>query len=398
VKDALLPRLRGETEPAVTEPEVAPLKRLQDLAADLTAKATSIDASQFKQSLGDVVTKKSDLEGRKALVDHRTDIDSEIQRLSARAAIETARRATDTNTITRKCTALTRSHVTSLVRDQFTRESDRLHLERVTLNDLGGHKGKLRHKSALLGAKVPKPVVQVLSEGEQTALGLAGYFTEAHFDSSSSAMVLDDPVTSLDHIRRSHVATRLAQFAKDRQVVVFTHDITFVGDLSKAAEAENVPFAERCIQRRGDGVPGVCVEQYPWKARDVSKRLQDLDQQLAGIKRERASWSQDKYESECADWAGRLSETWERMISVEIVNPVVDRGTSEVRPKMFRLIARITENDDREFQESYSRCSQWARRHDKSPEVNYVAPEPDDMKRELDLVRTWFARVKKYRD
>jgi hypothetical protein len=398
VKDALLARIGGKTETTAVELEAAPLKELKDLVAELTAKAEAIDASQFKTTLADVVAKKNHLEGRKALSTRRDDIKAEVKRMAARSKIENARRETDTSVITKKCTALTRSHVTSLVRDQFTRESDRLHLERVTLNDLGGHKGKLRHKPALLGAKMPKPVSQILSEGEQTALGLAGYFTESHFDGSSSAMVLDDPVTSLDHIRRSHVATRLAQFAKDRQVIVFTHDITFVGDLSKAAEAENVPFAERCIHRRGDGVPGLCVDQYPWKVRDASKRLQDLDQQLAEIKRERANLNQDEYESKCADWAGRLSETWERLISVEIVNPVVDRGTSEVRPKMFRLLARITEDDNREFQESYGRCSLWARRHDKSPEVNYVAPDPGDMEQELAAVRTWFARVKKYRN
>lgn len=397
VKDALLARLNGETTPPVAAPEEPPLKALEDLAASLTVAARSIDATQFTKALDDVVAKKIEIEGRKALADRRADIEAEIRRLSARNAIETARRATDTTTITKKCTTLTRSHVTSLVRDQFTRETDRLRLERVTLNDLGGQKGKLRHKPALLGARIPKPVSQVLSEGEQTALGLAGYFTEAHFDGSKSAMVLDDPVTSLDHVRRSHVATRLAQFSKDRQVVIFTHDITFVGDLSKAAGAEDVSLTERCVQRRGDGVPGLCVEQYPWKARDVSKRLQDLDQQLAVIKRERTGWGQDQYESAVADWAGKLSETWERMISVEIANQVFDYGTSEVRPKMFRLFARITDDDDREFQESYGRCSQWARRHDKSPATNYVPPEPTEMEQELAAVRDWFARVKKYR-
>jgi hypothetical protein len=376
----------------------SPLTELETLASGLKAAATSIDASQFQKTLSELVTKLAELAGRKALTDHRADIEAEIRRLGDRDAIESARRATDTSTITKKCTALTRSHVTSLVRDQFTRETDRLHLERVTLNDLGGHKGKLRHKPALLGAKMPKPVAQVLSEGEQTALGLAGYFTEAHFDGSRSAMVLDDPVTSLDHVRRSHVAARLAQFSKDRQVIVFTHDITFVGDIIKAAEAENVTLTERCVQRRGDGVPGLCVTQYPWKARDVSKRLQDLDQQLAEIKHERSGWSQERYESAVAEWAGKLSETWERLISVEIVNQVFDHGTSEVRPKMFRLFARITDDDDRGFQESYSRCSQWARRHDKSPATNYVPPEPSDMEQELDHVRGWFARVKKYRN
>jgi hypothetical protein len=190
---ALLDRLDGghEVPSAVSAPPL--FTELETLASGLKAAATSIDASQFQKTLSELATKKGELEGRKALTDHRGDIEAEIKRLGDRDAIESARRATDTSTITKKCTALTRSHVTSLVRDQFTRETDRLHLERVTLNDLGGHKGKLRHKPALLGAKMPKPVAQVLSEGEQTALGLAGYFTETHFDGSKSAMVLDDP-------------------------------------------------------------------------------------------------------------------------------------------------------------------------------------------------------------
>jgi len=81
---------------------------------------------------------------------------------------------------------------------------------------------------------------------------------------------------------------------------------------------------------------------------------------------------------------------------VSLFNQVVDRGTSEVRPKKFRLLARITEVDDREFQESYGRCSLWARRHDKSPEVNYVPPQISEMEQELALVKSWFERVRKY--
>ena len=88
---------------------------------------------------------------------------------------------------------------------------------------------------------------------------------------------------------------------------------------------------------------------------------------MARIRRERDTWDQEGYEKECADWGGKLSEAWERLINLEIVYSVVDRGTSEVRPKMFKMLARITADDDREFQQSYGRCSAWARRHDKSP-------------------------------
>ena len=89
---------------------------------------------------------------------------------------------------------------------------------------------------------------------------------------------------------------------------------------------------------------------------------------------------------------------WERAINLEIVYSVVDPSTSEVRPKMFKVLARITDGDDREFQQSYGRCSAWARRHDKSPVTNYVAPEPDELAHELAVVKAWFERVRKYRN
>jgi hypothetical protein len=60
-------------------------------------------------------------------------------------------------------------------------------------------------------------------------------------------------------------------------------------------------------------------------------------------------WDQERYERETVDWAGRLSETWERLINMEVVGKIVDRGSQE-----FRVLARITENDDREFQSQTS--------------------------------------------
>jgi hypothetical protein len=318
--------------------------------------------------------------------------------LAERQKLEKAKRLTDTSGITRKSSELTDAHVTVLVRDRFIRESDRLQLERIELKNMGGKKGRLTHQPSLLGAVGRQPVQEVLSEGEQTALGLAGFFTEAYFDESRSALVLDDPVTSLDHVRRARVANRLAELSADRQVVVFTHDLTFVGDLAASAARRNVPFAERGIQRRGGKVPGLAVEEHPWKAKDVGRRLQELDQLLARIKKDRGTWNQDDYEKECAEWAGKLSETWERLVNLEIVYPLVDPGTSHIHPKMFRVLAKITAADDQEFQDSYARCSEWARRHDKSQGTNYVPPEPSELEGELALVRAWFARVKKYKN
>jgi energy-coupling factor transporter ATP-binding protein EcfA2 len=388
----------GPQDIAVPAPTFTPTDALRSAAAQSRAQAAAIDSSSFTSMLSDVRSKRDDLIGRRALLSVRAGVLTEVDRRRVRGQLEAAKRSTDTTGITRKSTELVREHVTALVRDRFTRESDRLKLERVTLQDVGGQKGQLRHRPAFLGAAQSADMARVLSQGEQTALGLAGYYTEAFFDSTQSSLVLDDPVDSMDHIRRSLVARRLAEFAADRQVIVFTHEITFVGDLRRAADHEGVRFTERSVERRGDGSPGVCLDQHPWKARDTRERLGKLAEGLARIKRDRTAWDQDVYEKETADWAGMLSETWERLINIEVVNQVVDRGTSEVRPKKFRLLARITEADDREFQESYGRCSFWARRHDKSPEINYMAPQISEMEQELHLVKSWFDRIRKYAD
>ncbi len=131
----------------------------------------------------------------------------------------------------------------------------------------------------------------------ETALGLAGFFTEAEFDSSKSALVLDDPVTSLDHVRREHVARRLAELSRDRQVIVFTHDVVFAGELLKNAEKQTVNVTTRSVVRQGN-VPGHVQPTLPWKAKDFKARYADLDVRLTKIEKERDSYAQEGWEEQ----------------------------------------------------------------------------------------------------
>jgi hypothetical protein len=63
-----------------------------------------------------------------------------------------------------------------------------------------------------------------------------------------------------------------------------------------------------------------------------------------------------------------------------------------------KVLARFSNDDDQVFQASYSRVSQWAKRHDKSVLINYVAPEIQALEIELSLVDSWFKRVKGYKN
>ena len=158
------------------------------------------------------------------------------------------------------------------------------------------------HQPKLVGARQEVKLPRVFSEGERTALGLAAFFTEAYLDGSKSALILDDPVTSLDHIRRGLVAARLATLAANRQVIMFTHDVAFVADLKREASAQGVSVAERSVTRsRSDKrKPGACSTNHPWKAKDVPMRawtsfeenwLESRRKALPGIRRHtRTPW------------------------------------------------------------------------------------------------------------
>ena len=313
---------------------------------------------------------------------------TEISRLKERKALEAAKTAAATGAITKKILELSEESITDVVRDAFTRETDRLRLERVTIARTRADKGALLHQPKLIGARQEVKLPRVFSEGERTALGLAAFFTEAYLDGSKSALILDDPVTSLDHIRRGLVAARLAALAANRQVIMFTHDVAFVADLKREAAGQGVSIAERSVtrSRADERKPGACSTKHPWKAKDVPARLDELRREVAHIRNDGPTWDQQTYEDKVAAWAGNLSETWERIFSQEIVGPILAEGGLEVRPIMVKIMARFSASDHTEFEASYSRLSQWAKRHDKSALVNYVAPDVADLETELENV------------
>ena len=385
------------TATAEAENVITRLRGAAREARDLTAGLGDPDVTRSRlHALG---AKRREIELLTQMRAARENIAAEIARLRVRRHLEDLKQAANTGPITRKIAELSADTITDVIRDRFTRETERLGLDRVTIAKTRASKGALLHQPKLVGARQSTTLARVFSEGERSALGLAAYFTEASLHELESALILDDPVTSLDHIHRERVANRLVDFAETRQVVVFTHDVAFVADLKVAATRKSIVIAERSVSRSraGERLPGLCADTHPWKARDVQARIGELRADLARLDKQSAEFDDRQYEDAVAGWAGKLSETWERIFSQEVVGQVLADGGLEVRPKMVRVLARFTNDDYLEFDGSYSRVSKWARRHDKSALVNYVAPSLIELENELELVDQWFKRVRRYK-
>ena len=133
--------------------------------------------------------------------------------------------------LTRSLTATSKLASEKLLNDDFEstfkKECKALCAPVVTL-DFPGRKGQPARRKSL----TPEHRLSAtLSEGEQKVIALADFVAEATLRRSSTPIVLDDPVTSLDYKRLEHVVDRLVQLSETRQVIVFTHNVWFTMEL-----------------------------------------------------------------------------------------------------------------------------------------------------------------------
>lgn len=167
---------------------------------------------------------------------------------------------------------------------------------------------------------------KVLSEGEQTAAALADFLTEVELNGACVGVIFDDPVTSMDHVRKESIAQRLVTEADRRQVVVFTHDIMFTNYLATAAEEKGVAFAGRTVWRDGANSPGAIDrlafphEHYEGAAHDRAKVHYELARTLAGAPQ------RDALEKAC----GSLRTAYEDFIQKRLFNNVVRRWRENI--------------------------------------------------------------------
>lgn len=359
-------------------------------------QAHRVNVEEFAKQLRQAEAQERQLCDQIAMHDGWQLIEDERTRLQAKEKLEKKLSETNTASITKKVGELTRAYVTQEADEFFTREAQNLGLEHVRFRATSARQGSQFHRTEFRDARSGTKLTDVLSEGEQTSLGFVGFLTEAHFDASKSALIFDDPVSSLDHMKRESVARRIVELAKERQVVVFTHDVAFTMLLRKAADEIAVPYATRGIEKRRKAEPGYTTEHHPWIAKDAAQRVDKLKQEVAALRRQEKGMPGEDYQRETEKIAGDMSQTWERIISQVIAEPLVDFVSLEVRVGKLRIIGRVTEQDVKTYDDSYGRISAWASRHDPNPALNYVPPTVEELKSEIDVIEDWLNRVKKY--
>lgn len=229
--------------------------------------------------------------------------------------------------VTSKQKALAKELVAQGFIVKFTENCTALQLKLPVQFKFAGEAGTTDRKIEIANAEMTGvDPSQVLSEGEQTVAALADFLTEVELNGACTGVIFDDPVTSMDHVRKESIAQRLVTEADRRQVVVFTHDIMFTNYLATAAEKKGVAFTGRTVWRDGANSPGAIDrlafphEHYEGAAHDRAKGHYELARTLAGEPQ------RDALEKAC----GSLRTAYEDFIQKRLFNNVVRRWRENI--------------------------------------------------------------------
>jgi hypothetical protein len=220
---------------------------------------------------------------------------------------------------------------------------------------------------------------EVLSEGEQKTIALCEFLTELQLDTTVAPVVFDDPVNSLDHLIIQDVAKRLVDLSKQRQVIVFTHNViffnAFFGWQSHLLYRGNTDFKFYDVisnsQQTGiltDGAPINSLSTYRGKVSTICNN---------GIG--------DRNENEvAAEGYDYLRTSLELLVSKKIFQDVVDRYRPNLIMTLFPAVkGDKIEEHKAEIDTMFGRASGFIRAHS-HPEEQYAPPTINDLKADFE--------------
>lgn len=330
---------------------------------------------------------------RDALKDRRKLSDDLAVVLARLADLEERRKllgccdVVETGSVSRQMTSLRRSLVMENLEKRIVSEIEALALTHIpfAVNDRS-QDGQSYFEVGLNAAKAT-PNSKVLSEGEQRALALACFLAEVGGDTSRQGMIIDDPVSSLDHVRIRRVAARLVkEAAAGRQVIIFTHNLLFFNEVIDAAAQANpsVPLVRNYINKSESAGFGLISEtDEPWIAQSVTKRVETLRVRLKGFD-DVNDYTTDVWRRTAKDFYTDLRETWERLVEEVLLGKVVERFNSDVKTQSLRMVV-VEDEDHKQVYWAMKRVSERSG-HDMAAGKAIPVPTPAEMKSDLDVI------------
>ena len=373
----------------------SPIQELVDLEGYHRKYADQIEVTSNPEARAKLFGELEDLRDRSKVDALLPYVDAEIKRLRYLELLDNCIKDLSTRSITALGNRIADEMITPQIQDRFKGEMDRLMNNRVQVKTIrsGGEYGSPQYQIQFI-SNTDAPVYGILSEGELGTVAIAAFMTELATASHKSALVFDDPVSSLDHRWRDRVAKRLVEEASVRQVIVFSHDLVFVNDILDRARYGEVKTKELTLVRDKNGT-GLVTQGFPWEWGKVSERINKLKGYANSASEIYAEDSETEYRQVVHSIYSKLRATWERAIEDIAFSGVINRHRDYINTSNFFKVSAINEDDCNRLRSSYKKCSSLTDAHDPSRGHHINVPSPDEVLEDIEILENWVADLTK---
>lgn len=353
----------------------APIAELRERARTLRADASAQRALANPETIAKAKREIVELENRLLLAKRQDLVLTRIDALKRVAKLRQAFSALATTGLSKRIGEFTESAVTDQLRARLASELDALGGHHIPVKiGARGAKGKTKVSLQLDSAR-KVDVGDVLSEGERRAVALTFFLAEVAVSENGGGIVLDDPVSSLDHSRRSYVAKRLVEEAARRQVIVFTHDVVFLLELQDQARLATRACEVRVVRRVG-AASGIASKDLPWVAQNVKQRIGYLKAEMQRLGAVERKGDAEQYRREVKVWFELLREAWERAVEEKLFRGVVGRFQPGIETLKLKNV-EVTPQMTAAVEHGMTEASKWT--HDQAPALGRPPPTSSDL-------------------
>lgn len=326
------------------------------------------------------------LKSKKGLFENKEKIEKEIKRQKSLETLNLCRQSCSTRNISLLSNSLSEKYITNTLKENFTGELEKLGFRNIKITtSTRGSSGKQFHSLTLDSSYGNNIALKdILSEGEHRCISLSTFFSELSVCEHKSAIIFDDPVSSLDHKWRRKIAKRIVEESSQRQVIVFTHDITFLMNLQEFLEDINIQSLTRKPQETG-----ISSKNPPWDALTTNKRVGILKQALQQLEKSERTETEKVYKEEVKVFYGKLRETWERCVEEVVLNGVVQRFGRSIETKKLKNVIHFSEDDYRIIDDNMVKCSRYFNGHDSAGALIEEMPTSNEIKIDVENLESF---------
>ncbi len=371
----------------------SPVESIKRRSAGTGSQARKYEDASDPAKVATARAQLSELQARSMLSQRITPLLKLVERKKIMAHLQACRDDLDTKAISHKAKGLASETLNGELSKALNREFGTLKMGTVkTKLRSRNERGRTLYK-IVLDLPVANDINAILSEGEQRAIAIGSFLAEMNLTGGSSALVFDDPVSSLDHDRCKRVALRLVEEARKRQVIIFTHDTVFLAELLGAAEGCTPP-AEVAYLEWAESHPGHVTAGLPWEHQSVNDRLDKLEKKQKCLAKNWPPYPNESERREIQEVYSLLRATIERAIEEVVFNRVINRYTDWIKCGRLAGVVGFSKSECETIEKLHKTCCDVTEAHDHASTKVATVPTPTELSDHINGLRSVIDTIK----